>query len=122
MSDWIDINIRWYIQTTSGSYSSKDFDHLRGKSNEDMISGMTKVREDKIKIDKDNLSKSFCGLGLNKPGTLIEVKSKYGDIKRYLIGDVGPYGSSTDICSDIEDTSIVIRYKKVLDDNYNFIE
>lgn len=122
MSEWIDINIRWYIQQISGSYSSKDFEHLRGKSNEERATGMAKVREDKSKIDEDNLSKSFCGLGLNKPGTLIEVKSKYGDIKRYLIGDIGPFGSSTDICSDIEDDAIITRYKKILDDDYNSID
>lgn len=122
MSQWIDINIRWNLKKVSGSYSSKDFEHLRGKSSEEIAVGMAKVREDKRKIDEDNLSKSFCGLGLNKSGTLIEVKSKYGDTKRYLIGDIGPFGSSTDICSDIEDDAIITRYKKILDDDYNPVD
>lgn len=56
---------------------------------------------------------SFTGLGLNKPGTLIEVK--IGDeLKQYLIGDINPICGVCDDCTEFDSRqTIVVRYKVV---------
>lgn len=59
---------------------------------------------------KDN-EKSFCGRGLNKPGTLIEVKHIANDsVEQLLLGDVNCRGGVCDDCKGIENDDVVLRY------------
>ena len=51
-------------------------------------------------------NKSFCEMGLNKPGTLIKMKGK----KIYLIGDVNPLGGVCDDCMNFDRKDIVKEY------------
>lgn len=54
---------------------------------------------------------SFCGSGLNIPGTLIEIKNN-NEIKEYLIGDIDPNGGQFQR-NEISLDAIVLRYKIV---------
>ena len=59
--------------------------------------------------------KSFSGLGLDKPGTLIEVK--IGDeIKQYLIGHINPLRGVCDDCVEFDKDVTVLKYKTVWSD------
>jgi hypothetical protein len=51
---------------------------------------------------------SFCGKGLNKPGTMVEV-----DGKKYLIGDINANRGVCDDCAAFTSDSIVKRYKVI---------
>jgi hypothetical protein len=63
--------------------------------------------EERNAFNVELAKKSFSGLGLNKPGTLIEVEID-GKLKQYLIGHINPL---TGVCDDY--TIIVKRYKIV---------
>ncbi len=67
-------------------------------------------------ISVENSNKSFCGRGLNKAGTLIEV-SHNNVVKQYLIGDINTLGGVCDDCMAFENDAIVLRYKVVYDPN-----
>ena len=56
--------------------------------------------------ESTNPQKTFCGQGLNKPGTVIEV-----DGKTYLIGDINLVGGTCDDCMDFLGSAIVTRYR-----------
>lgn len=49
---------------------------------------------------------SFCGRGLNNPGTIVEV-----DGKMHLIGTINELGGVCDDCVGFDGDSIVTRYK-----------
>ena len=72
--------------------------------------------------DKEERRKrSFYGLGLNVPGTLIEVLVD-GKLNQYLIGDMNPHCGLCNDCTAFLPESIVTRYKvvwspDVFDDN-----
>jgi len=53
---------------------------------------------------------SFRGLGLSKPGVLIEVEQN-GKLNQYLIGDVNIYSGVCDDCREFDDDIIIKRYK-----------
>ena len=57
--------------------------------------------------------RSFCGRGLNNPGTLIEIANNSGRIKQYLIGHINPLAGICDDCCEFSqgDKIIVKRYK-----------
>lgn len=79
-----------------------------------------KEYREKSQFFHDNLKKeSFSGLGLNKPGTLIEVK--VGDeVKQYLIGHINPICGVCDDCCEFDSrTAIVLRYKVIWSDETN---
>jgi len=60
---------------------------------------------------------SFCGLGLDKPGVLIEVEEQDTDGNledvQYLIGDINPSRGVCDDCTAFDKDAIVKRYKVV---------
>jgi hypothetical protein len=57
----------------------------------------------------DQEAGTFTKLGLNKPGTLVELE----DGQRLLIGDINDDAGVCGCCSVINDTAIVKRYKVV---------
>ena len=54
--------------------------------------------------------KSFCGKGLNKPGTLVEVLDNK-ELKQHLIGDINTLGGVCDDCMGFSKDAVVVRYK-----------
>lgn len=76
--------------------------------------------DNKVRRQEDN-KKSFSGLGLNVPGTLIEIEND-GGLKQYLIGDINTSRGVCDDCCEFDRDTIIKRYKivwrpDVLDDN-----
>lgn len=70
---------------------------------------------------KEEAKKSFSGLGLNIPGTLIEVET-FDGLKQYLIGDINTNRGVCDDCCEFDRATVIKRYKivwkqDVLDDN-----
>jgi hypothetical protein len=61
---------------------------------------------------------SFCGLGLNKPGVLIEVSNGV-ESTQYLIGDINIHRGVCDDCVAFGDEDIVTKYKIVWEDTRN---
>lgn len=59
-------------------------------------------------------TKSFSGLNLNKPGTLIEINNN-GSIEQYLIGDVNTNRGVCDDCTAFASDVIVLRYAIVFE-------
>jgi hypothetical protein len=68
-----------------------------------------KAREE---FDAANNKKSFCGLGLDNPGVLIEIK-KEGGTKQLLLGNVNCLAGVCDDCRAFDNDTIVLRYKIV---------
>ena len=68
------------------------------------------------KYREKNLQATFCNLGLNKPGVLIEVELE-NKIKKYLIGHINNIGGGCDHCSGISKSAIIKRYRKVWEEN-----
>lgn len=66
---------------------------------------------DKLETEHQEKMKplSFCGLGLNNPGTLIEVEHD-NKIHEYLIGDINANRGVCDDCTAFENNAIVKRY------------
>jgi hypothetical protein len=59
--------------------------------------------------NKDLRLKSFCGQGLNKPWTMVEVN--IGDnVKKFLIGDINECCGVCDDCTAFNHDAIVLRY------------
>jgi hypothetical protein len=56
--------------------------------------------------------KSFCGRGLNQPGTLVIV-----DGEQFLIGDINPLRGVCDDCTAFARDAIVQRYKVVWEES-----
>jgi len=67
---------------------------------------LERQRDEKIK------TMSFCGLGLNKPGVLIEVENG-GELQQYLLGDINCNRGICDDCVAFGQETIVKRYKIV---------
>lgn len=67
--------------------------------------------------DKYNLeyNKSFCRMGLNKPGTLIEYFNNEGVLVQELIGHMNTSSGVCDDCRAFSDKQIIKRYKIVWD-------
>ena len=55
---------------------------------------------------------SFCGRGLNNPGTLIEVEIN-GELKQFLVGDINCLRGVCDDCTAFDNETIVKRYMVV---------
>jgi len=72
----------------------------------DKVDKLSKKRNEKIK------TMSFCGLGLNKPGVLIEVEHD-GATHQYLLGDINCSRGVCDDCVAFEKDAIVKRYRIV---------
>lgn len=68
-----------------------------------------KIRHQNNEIQKN---KSFSGLGLNVPGTLIEIDVD-GTLNQYLIGDINVNRGVCDDCCMFDRNAIVKRYKVV---------
>ena len=67
--------------------------------------------QENIKRYDDEIGKkSFCGKGLNKPGTMIEIKVG-NDLRQLLIGDVNVLGGVCDDCMMFDNDVIILRYK-----------
>lgn len=67
-------------------------------------------RNNYYEAKKENDSKkSFCGLGLNQPGTLIEIEDN-GIYNQYLIGDINLSGGVCNDCTAFSISCIVKRY------------
>ena len=66
--------------------------------------------EDLKKHNEMDKLKSFCGRGLNKVGTMIEIVDNGMD-KKLLIGDVNALGGVCDDCMGFDREVIVLRYK-----------
>ena len=67
-------------------------------------------QEDMKRYNKEIGEKSFCGKGLNRPGTIIEVKSGK-ELDHLLIGDINKLGGVCDDCMNFDSKAIVVRYK-----------
>lgn len=68
-------------------------------------------------LNNEKKNDSFSGLGLNKPGTLIEVQVD-GKIKQYLIGHINCLtGVCDDCCAFEKDEATVLRYKVVWEES-----
>ena len=83
---------------------------------EDFMSSHPKTKRYYKKMDKyekENKLETFCGLGLNKPGTLIEVELENKELKRYFIGDINGCGGGCDHCLGISKSAIIKQYKIV---------
>ena len=67
------------------------------------------------KADKEELGNnpSFCRLGLNKPGTLIEYVDSGGNLIQELIGHMNTSSGVCDDCRAFGDKQIIKRYKIV---------
>lgn len=79
----------------------------------EMIAYDTDFREKHTAFQEELKKKSFSGMGLNKPGTLIEVKIGE-ELKQYLIGDINPICGVCDDCTEFSSReTIVVRYKVV---------
>lgn len=65
------------------------------------------------RIDEEDAKKSFCGRGLNKPGTMIEISDEE-DKRQLLIGDVNCLGGVCDDCMGFSKDVIVLRYSPVV--------
>lgn len=100
-----------------GAYIEKKFqiEDWEGKQ-PDMIAYHKEFSE-KSTAFHDNVKKqSFSGLGLDKPGTLIEVKVGE-EVNQYLIGHINPNCGVCDDCVQFDNrTAIVLRYKVVWSD------
>lgn len=108
--DWIECNLPWKID-----FYQLPIDIFR-KLNEDRknfkFKDIDDVRKKEYELMKQNGFDSFCGRGLNKPGTLIVI-----DGKEYLIGDVTKTGieDSCECCTTgINDQDIVEKYKIII--------
>lgn len=67
--------------------------------------------EEKLRAATEESKLSFVGMGLNKPGVLIEVEDDLGKVNTFLLGDVDIYNNSCGCGGGIiSDTSIVKRY------------
>lgn len=77
----------------------------------------TNYKEFKRNWYKEN-KPSFCALGLDKAGTLIQFRQcdEFGSseqVIQYLIGNINESGGICDDCRGIEDTDIILRYKVI---------
>ena len=73
--------------------------------------------QDRLYDERDEKYRKLCfsGLGLNKPGTLIECKD--GDEISYkVIGHINKLGGSCDDCIGISDDAVIVRYKVLWSD------
>jgi hypothetical protein len=61
-------------------------------------------------IDEENRKKSFCGMELNKSGTLVEILDNK-QLKQFLIGNINTLGGVCDDCMGFSKEAIVVRYK-----------
>lgn len=67
--------------------------------------------QEAIKAYSDGESqKSFCGRGLNKPGTTVEILVGK-ELKQLLIGDINILGGVCDDCMGFGKDTVVVRYK-----------
>lgn len=55
---------------------------------------------------------SFVGQGLSRPGVVVEIE-KDGAFHQLLIGSINPVGGSCSHCQDIDDDTIILRYKSI---------
>ena len=63
-------------------------------------------------LQETKAQKSFCGRGLNKAGTLIEVEQD-SVMKQFLIGDINESRGVCDDCCEFNGDTIVKRYKVI---------
>lgn len=71
----------------------------------------TKAYSESVKkMNEVEKQKSFCGMELNKPGTLIEILDNK-ILKQLLIGDINSLGGVCDDCMGFSKDAVVVRYK-----------
>lgn len=69
-----------------------------------------KYQKDYGKYIEGLKKKSFCGKGLNKPGTKIQIRDGKS-VKTLIIGDINPYGGECSDCMAFDgDKAVVIKY------------
>ncbi len=82
------------------------------ESQPDIIAHDKKVSEKEKTFQLELSKKSFVGLGLNVPGTLVEVDVE-GKIDQYLIGHINSDADVWDDHAMFDEKSIVLRYMAV---------
>lgn len=105
------------VQLT-GAWLNKKYQYDQWMNNQPEVIGYhQEFKKKKDLFDKELAKKSFSGLDLDKPGTLIEVEFE-GKINQYLIGHINPLaGVCDDCCGFDKTTTIVKRYKIVWSGN-----
>jgi hypothetical protein len=112
MSDWIDVNLPF----GPPSYEILNYKFLKefGKSRSEYLKKAKNYNEACETVRKWQNALSFCGMDLNKPGTLIEILEDNGKTNKYLIGNINPDGGCYSDSEDFNtETAIVKRYKIV---------
>lgn len=139
--NWIEINLPWqtsysspeYPDTSSYEkekfgYSIKELDQKYGNEyssgeywrlhdvvakwlEENPPKELLDYYDQDDKMQKENSLKCFCGLGLNNPGTLIELENG----KLHLIGTINTNTGLCDDCSAFDNSTIIKRYAVVFD-------
>lgn len=108
-----------YKELTQYKYDSKDYKSAarKYKNFRKKVDAWAKDQpeskvyaEELLKYNEAERLKSFCGRGLNKVGTMIEVLDN-GINKQLLIGDINPLGGVCDDCMGFSSDAIILRYK-----------
>ena len=109
---WIEINLPWEIQQNVADEDYKFFPELYSEAEKKDWSKRATEFYDKQTKEFNEKNKNFCGLGLNKVGTLIEVEYN-GKTAQHLIGSVNSFGNNDPGEYSSLDGVIVKRYKIV---------
>jgi hypothetical protein len=97
----------------TGLYLEKLYEYEDWEASQpDVISYEKELEEARLAFDLELNKRSFVGMKLNVPGTLIEVKSG-DDINQYLIGHINDLAGVCDDCRMFPADAIVLRYKNV---------
>lgn len=139
MDKWIEINLPWYSFSLKDAPQQPDLTHKIQKEFPDYLSNAMRkqwIVEKRIELstrvqewwtlqpeiiawrkayqewEKEEKAKSFVGLGLNQPGTLIVVDI-FGEEKILLIGDINTNAGISD--EGKFDNNTVVRRYRILD-------
>jgi hypothetical protein len=77
------------------------------------IAYMKEYDEQAALFEQNKNKNSFCQLGLNQPGTLVEIEI-YGNTKQYLIGDINPLVGVCDDCVAFEKREAIVKRYKIV--------
>lgn len=119
-ADWKNERVKRFLNSSNkslrilGNYLQKRFVIEDWEDKQSEMIAYDKDCREKMKEFQDNLNKqSFTGLGLNKAGTLIEVKTA-DTVRQYLIGHINPICGTCNDCVEFDGKiAIVLRYKVI---------
>lgn len=99
-----------------GNYLEKSYQYENWKDKQPEIIVYHKKYDKQYRAHKEEVAKkSFSGLKLDRPGTLIEIEVKK-KTSQYLIGHINPLaGVCDDCCQFDKETAIVKRYKVLIE-------